>query len=77
MIGSDHPLNAADAERSKARIADIELGLSHPVDGDYWRQKLKGRIEMLEEDREIYGLAAHEECELEALKALSQKADLQ
>lgn len=69
-----HPLNAADEERSKARVADIELGLSHPVDGDYWRSKLEQRIQMLADDRAIYGLVPHEEVELEQLQALKAKA---
>jgi hypothetical protein len=45
-----HPLNAADAARSEARIADIELGLTDPLDGSYWRDKLEQRIMMLEDD---------------------------
>lgn len=70
----NHPLNAADAERSKARVADIELGLSDPIDGSYWRGKLDQRISALEEDSEWFGLLPHEECELAHLKALKAKA---
>jgi hypothetical protein len=70
----NHPLNAADAERSKARVADIELGLTHSVDGQYWRGKLKQRIHALEEDASIYGLVPHEVAELRQLRALRQKA---
>lgn len=73
----DHPLNAADAERSRARLADIELGLSHPIDHQYWREKLESRIQMLEEDGEDFGLVPHEERELAALRALLAKAKTQ
>jgi hypothetical protein len=70
----NHPLNAADAERSKARVSDIELGLTHPIDGRYWRGKLELRIHALEEDASFYGLVPHEEAELRQLIALRQKA---
>lgn len=68
-----HPLNAADAARSEARVADIELGLTHPIDGSYWRGKLEQRIQMLEEDGESFGLVPHEELELSRLKALRDR----
>lgn len=66
----DHPLNAADAERSRARIADVELGLTHPIDASYWRSKAEERIRALEEDEPVYGLVPHEVDELAALKRL-------
>jgi hypothetical protein len=69
-----HWLNAADAERSKARVADIELGLSHPEDGWYWRVQAQTRVTALEQDQPIYGLLQHEVDELAALKALLAKA---
>ena len=66
-----HPLNAADAERSKARVADIELGLKlGGLDGPYWRGKAEQRIRALEEDEPLYGLLPHEIEELAALKTL-------
>lgn len=72
----DHPLNAADAARSEARVADIELGLAGPEeDRWFWREKLARRIKALEEDSEDYGLCPHEERELERLRALKAKAD--
>lgn len=70
MNDATHPLNQPDAERSSARIADIELGLTHPLDGHYWRDKAKLRIEALEDDGKVYGLLPHEEAELERLKEL-------
>jgi hypothetical protein len=74
----NHPLNSADAERSKARVSDIELGLSgDDMDRWYWRQKLDQRIRALEEDGKIYGLTPHEEVELERLKALRDKEEAQ
>lgn len=69
----DHPLNAWDAERSKARVADIELGLRHPRDAWYWRKKAEDRVGALEADAETFGLVPHEERELAALKALLAK----
>lgn len=65
-----HPLNVADAERSKARVADVELGLSHPIDSSYWREKAEQRIRALEEDEPVYGLLPHEIDELATLKRL-------
>lgn len=65
-----HPLNIADAERSAARIADIELGLAHPSDAWLWRKKAARRIVSLEEDGADYGLLPHEEAELARLKEL-------
>jgi hypothetical protein len=70
LADQPHPLNAADAARSEARIADIELGLSHPIDGGYWRDKLAERIRILEADEPIYGLLPHEISELERLKSI-------
>jgi len=70
MNAAVHPLNVADAERSAARIADIELGLTDPVDGDFWRHKAEWRIQALEADRPLYGLLPHEEAELARLKEL-------
>lgn len=70
-----HPLNVADAARSEARIADIELGISHPIDGSYWRDKLEARILMLEDDEPIYGLVPHETLELARLKAIRSKLE--
>jgi hypothetical protein len=71
-VSVTHPLNAADAERSKARLADIELGLAagDDLNRSYWRDKLDERIRLLEEDEPIYGLLPHEIEELAALKAL-------
>jgi hypothetical protein len=65
-----HPLNAADAERSKARVADIELGLAHRIDGTYWRDKAEERVRILKEDGQVYGLLPHEEEEIETLERL-------
>lgn len=65
-----HPLNQADAERSQARLADIELGLSHPLDAPIWRSRARSRVECLEMDANLFGLVPHEERELERLKAL-------
>lgn len=59
-----------DAGRSEARVADIELGLTDPVDHSYWRHKAELRIAALEEDGDIFGLASHEERELAELKRL-------
>jgi hypothetical protein len=71
-----HPLNAADAERSKARVADIELGLAgESIDRWYWRDKLDQRIRLLEEDEPTYGLLPHEIEELAALKALRDQQE--
>lgn len=72
-MAEPHPLNAADAARSEARIADIELGLKHPIDGGYWRDKLAERIRILEEDEPIYGLLPHEESELDRLRAIRKQ----
>lgn len=69
----NHPLNAADAERSKARVADIERWLTDPIDGHYWRDKLVQRIHTLEGDASIFGLVPHEEVELQRLKALRDR----
>lgn len=72
----NHPLNAADAERSKERVSNIERGLTDPIDGQYWRQKLEQRIQALDSDASIFGLVPHEEVELRRLKALQdQSAD--
>lgn len=65
-----HPLNLADAERSAARLADIALGLTSDRDGGYWRHLGGIRVQLLECDRDHYGLVPHEELELEALKGL-------
>jgi hypothetical protein len=65
-----HPLNLWDAERSKARVSDIEIGLQHPIDAWYWRAKAEGRIEALESDAETFGLVPHEEEELRELRKL-------
>lgn len=65
-----HPLNISDCERSLARLADIELGLTHPVDRWFWRDKAQRRIEALEEDDATFGLMPHEQAELERLKAM-------
>lgn len=67
---ADHPLDAADAERSKARIADIELGMTSLRDGAYWRAKAQDRVEHLKDDRDVYGLLPHEESELATLERL-------
>lgn len=72
-MNAPHPLNAADAERGKARIADIELGLTHPIDGGNWREKAEQRIRALEEDEPVYGLVPHELEELAALKTLLER----
>lgn len=61
---------AADRQRSAARIADVELGLQHPVDAHFWRFHARARVACLEEDGEIYGLLPHEEDELARLKEL-------
>lgn len=71
-----HPLNVADAARSEARIADIELGLTDPRDGSYWRDKLEARIMMLEDDDAVFGLVPHETSELERLKAIRSKLEI-
>lgn len=65
---ASHPLNAADCERSQARIADIQLGLS--TRDPYWRDKALQRVQFLEEDGAVYGLMPHEEAELEQLKSM-------
>lgn len=65
-----HPLNQVDADRSAARVADIELGLTHPSDGPYWRDVATARVLCLEADEELFGLAPHEVDELARLKAL-------
>lgn len=70
-----HPLNAADCERSQARIADIELGLTHPVDGSWWRDRAQQRIQALEEDAAWLGLMPNEEAELEQLKSILTNAN--
>lgn len=69
-----HPLNAADVERSNARLADIELGL-RACGGDawFWHDKAQRRVEALEDDAAMYGLLPHEEAELERLKAMLAK----
>lgn len=72
-LSADHPLHAADAERSRARLADIELGLSDSEDAWIYREKLAHRIRALEEDEALYGLIGHEAAELEALNALRQR----
>ena len=64
-----HPLNAFDVLRSQARLADIEVGLTSDADG-YWRGKAEARIAALEGDGDMFGLAPHEEAELEQLKAM-------
>jgi hypothetical protein len=73
MADAIHPLNRGDAERSKARVADVELGLTHALDHSYWRDLAERRVTALEEDRETFGLVPHEEAELETLKALLEK----
>jgi hypothetical protein len=70
VSGPVHPLDAVDAARSKARVADISVGLTCPRDGQYWRDKAEERVATLEEDSRTYGLLPHEEEELEKLKAL-------
>jgi hypothetical protein len=69
-IGETHPLNAVDAERSKARVADISIGLTSPRDGQYWRDKAEERVATLEEDSRTYGLLPHEEEELATIERL-------
>lgn len=70
-----HPLNAFDCLRSQARLADIGLGLSSPADEWFWRDKAQRRIAALEDDGSMFGLAPHEEAELEQLKSLLAKAN--
>jgi hypothetical protein len=72
-----HRLNVADAERSKARIADIELGLANPEDAIFWRDKAMRRILALEEDAEDFGLCVHEQAELVILRQMVERHDLQ
>lgn len=60
---------SADRERSEARVADIELGLTGP-DAVYWRQRARDRIHALEQDKMDFGLVAHEVVELDKLIAL-------
>ena len=72
MNAAVHPLNIADAERSKARVSDIELGLAGG-DAWYWKVRAEARIRALEEDGPVYGLLPHEEEELAALKALLER----
>lgn len=69
-MGSLDPLIAAEVERANARIADIEIGLTSPGDADYWRQRGRSRIRILEQDRMDYGLMPHEEDELTRLVKL-------
>lgn len=71
-----HPLNASDCLRSQARVSDIELGLRADVDGwNYWRDKAQARVRALEDDGNRFGLAPHEEAELEILKGLLAKVN--
>lgn len=70
MSAEPHPLNAADAERSAARIAEIELGLTSEIDRSYWRGVAERRIAALEDDEPLFGLVPHEEAELTKLKQL-------
>lgn len=67
-----HPLDAIAAERSKARVADIELGLKHPApfERHLWEQRARTWLAHLERDADEYGLLPHEEAELEAVKRL-------
>lgn len=79
MIGSlaIEALVRSDIERSNARVADIELGLtaSDMADRVYWRDRAELRVEALEVDGRSFGLLPHEETELERLKALLAKSD--
>lgn len=59
-----------DAERSKARIADLELGMKSARDGAYWRARAVERARILRKDKEDYGLLPHEEEELTTLQAM-------
>jgi hypothetical protein len=54
----------SDIERSRARVAEIELGLSGP-DADLWREVARRRADALEDDRHLFGLLPHEEQEQE------------
>lgn len=65
-----HPLNAIDAERSKARVADIQLGLTSSDDAWFWVDKAKRRVTALEEDDVDFGLLPHETVELQLLRDL-------
>lgn len=65
-----HPMVTAAAARSAARLADVELGLTHPVDGSYWRSQAQIRVDALEADEPVYGLLPFEVDELVKLKAL-------
>jgi hypothetical protein len=65
-----HPLNASDCERSQARLADIELGLTSSDDAWFWQDKARRRIRALEEDGADYGLMPNEEAELEQLRSM-------
>lgn len=65
-----HPLNAADCVRSQARLADVELGLTDPVDGQYWRDKAIARVAALDEEEFHFGLAPHEDAERDQLRAM-------
>lgn len=67
------PLDASDAARSEARVADIEIGISSSGDAAYWRSKGLERIRILEEDGPVYGLLPHEEVELATLKRILER----
>lgn len=63
---------SVDRERSAARIADIELGLTGP-DASLWRERARDRIRVLLADRMDFGLVAHEQVELDRLTDLVGK----
>jgi uncharacterized protein YcfL len=67
----------SDIERSHARVADIELGLTARDMGDrvYWRDRAQLRVDALEVDSRSFGLLPHEETELERLKELLAGSD--
>jgi hypothetical protein len=67
---STHPLNLADAERSAARVADVELGLRADPDNEFWRDVAETRIRALDQDEPAFGLLPHEEAERAKLKQL-------
>ncbi len=72
MATAPAPSFASPAERSAARLADIELGLGNWRDADrrYWLEIAAMRITALEDDADSYGLFANEETELAALRIL-------
>lgn len=72
MTTATQILVAADAERSAARVADIELGLAagDAVDQAWWREKARLRVQALDDGEADFGLLSHEIEERDRLKDL-------